>query len=74
MKVSFCFHRRVSVLTSGKVEFGLIPHDHWYQPDWIDEAKATEGRHQMVQDKVIYGGMSYPTLTTYTRILIHALS
>ena len=30
------------------MEFGLIPHDDWYQPDWIDEEKATKARDDMV--------------------------
>jgi len=38
------------------MEFGIIPHDHWYQPDRIDEAKAKAGREKMVADGVIYGG------------------
>ncbi|KAJ3507873.1 hypothetical protein NLJ89_g6058 [Agrocybe chaxingu] len=50
------FKKRVSELTDSKVEFGLIPHDHWYQPEWIDEARATESREKMVKDNVIYGG------------------
>ncbi|KAJ7774841.1 nucleotide-diphospho-sugar transferase [Mycena metata] len=28
------FKSRVSALTDSTVQFGLIPHDHWYQPDW----------------------------------------
>jgi hypothetical protein len=48
--------RRVQVLTDAPVHFGLIPHDHWYQPDWIDEEKATAARNEMVKNQVIYGG------------------
>lgn len=50
------------VLTSAKMEFGVIPHDHWYQPDWIDEAKATESRNEMVANNIIYGGAYYTSL------------
>jgi len=39
------------------MEFGLIPHEFWYQPSWIDEEKATAAREQMVADNVIYGGV-----------------
>src|SRR6266403_290179 len=57
---SHCFghstHRRVTELTDATVEFGLIPHDHWYQPDWIDEEKASAAREQMAKNNVIYGG------------------
>ena len=45
-------------LISGEVKFGVIPHDHWYQPDWIDEDKAKKGRQELVRNKVIYGGTS----------------
>ena len=49
-------YRRVGNLISGEVKFGVIPHDHWYQPDWIDEDKAKKGRQELVRNKVIYGG------------------
>jgi len=49
--------RRTSELTNSKTQYGLIPHDNWYQPDWIDEKKATEARDDMVKNQVIYGGM-----------------
>lgn len=48
-------------ITDSKVEFGLIAHDHWFQPDWIDEKKASESRTQMIKDQVIYGGMCFYT-------------
>ena len=48
--------RRVTMVTYSKVEFGVIPHDHWYQPDWIDEDKASRARKQMEEENVIYGG------------------
>ncbi|KAF8921281.1 glycosyltransferase family 15 protein [Mucidula mucida] len=50
------FKTRISELTDAKVEFGLIPHDHWYQPDSIDEEKAAASREDMVKNSVIYGG------------------
>jgi hypothetical protein len=52
----------VKNLASGPVYFGIIPHDHWYQPDWIDEEKAEAGRNQLVDQGVIYGGTSSVTL------------
>ena len=48
--------RQISAAIAGPVTFGLIPQEHWYQPDWIDEAKATQAREKMVKNKVIYGG------------------
>lgn len=47
---------RVKTITDSKVEFGLIPRDHWNQPDWIDEERATKAREDMVKNNVIYGG------------------
>jgi len=44
------------MVTYSKVEFGVIPHDHWFQPDWIDEDKASKARKQMEENAVIYGG------------------
>lgn len=48
--------RRITELTDAPVSFGLIEHDHWYQPDSIDEEKATASRKEMEKNKVIYGG------------------
>ena len=53
--------RRVSNVIDGKVEFGLIPRDDWFQPDWIDEDKATAGRKKL--ENVIYGS-EYPLTST----------
>lgn len=50
------FKNRITELTDAEVKFGLIPHDHWYQPDWIDEDKARASRENMVKNNVIYGG------------------
>lgn len=50
------FKRRVSVLTDAPISFGLIPREHWFQPDWIDESRATEGRRRMMWQGIIYAG------------------
>ncbi|KAF8964698.1 glycosyltransferase family 15 protein [Flammula alnicola] len=50
------FIQRVTELTDAKVQFGLIPNDHWVQPAHIDEDKATASRDKMMKDNVIYGG------------------
>jgi alpha 1,2-mannosyltransferase len=47
----------VTELTDSTVEFGVIPTDHWNQPNWIDEEKASAARAEMEKNKVIYGGM-----------------
>ncbi|TFK38577.1 glycosyltransferase family 15 protein [Crucibulum laeve] len=60
------FKKRISVLTSAKVEFGLIPKEHWFQPDWIDEEKAKASRDKMVKDNIIYGGsVSYRNMCRF---------
>ena len=57
---------RVSLVVSGKVEFGVIPHDHWFQPDSIDEEKAKAGRDAMVAKNIIYGGsVSYRNMCRF---------
>jgi alpha 1,2-mannosyltransferase len=43
---------RVSIIASGPVHFGQIPEEHWHQPSWIDEAKATEGREKLVKNGI----------------------
>ncbi|KAF9533005.1 nucleotide-diphospho-sugar transferase [Crepidotus variabilis] len=50
------FKTRVEVLTNSPVHFGVIPPEHWYQPDWIDEEQAKAGRLRMTDQGIIYGG------------------
>ena len=48
------------------MEFGLVPPEHWHQPDWIDEEKATAARNDMVEHNIIYGGsVSYRNMCRY---------
>jgi hypothetical protein len=65
-------HRRVSVLTASRIEFGIIPHDHWFQPAWIDEEKAKASRGKMMADNVIYGGTTtaYQSIRAFTDLSI----
>jgi alpha 1,2-mannosyltransferase len=57
---------RVGLVVSGKVEFGVIPRDHWFQPDTIDEEKAKAGRDAMVAKNIIYGGsVSYRNMCRF---------
>lgn len=48
--------RRITVLTPSPIEFGLIPPEHWYQPDSIDEGKALKSRIAMQEKGIIYAG------------------
>ncbi|KAF9650772.1 glycosyltransferase family 15 protein [Thelephora ganbajun] len=60
------FKKRVGMVTYSKVEFGVIPHEHWYQPDWIDEDKASKTRKQMEENNIIYGGsLSYRNMCRF---------
>jgi alpha 1,2-mannosyltransferase len=45
----------VSNVVSGPAHFGQIPDEHWHQPPWIDEIKATEGREKMIAEFVAFG-------------------
>jgi hypothetical protein len=48
------FERRVQIITSSPVHFGLIPAWQWYQPDWIDEKRAEQNRRQLQRQRIIY--------------------
>ncbi|KAG8990007.1 alpha 1,2-mannosyltransferase 2.4.1 [Tulasnella sp. 427] len=50
------FIKYTTEVVSTKTEYGLIPHDHWFQPKWIDEERAKAARKKMVDKQVIYGG------------------
>ncbi|KAI0682190.1 nucleotide-diphospho-sugar transferase [Cerioporus squamosus] len=64
--VPFTANPRVSNVINGEVIFGLVPREHWYQPEWIDEARATAGREKMVADNIIYGGsVSYRNMCRF---------
>ncbi|KAJ7634998.1 glycosyltransferase family 15 protein [Roridomyces roridus] len=48
------FKREMSNMTNGSVSFGLVPKEHWYQPQWINEDLAKAGRDKMVEQNIIY--------------------
>lgn len=41
------FKTRVANLTNGEVKFGLVPHDHWFQPEWIDDERMRKGMEEL---------------------------
>lgn len=51
---------RIRNLTPSRVEFGVIPRDHWFQPDWIDAEKAQTAMERMERMNVKYGGEPVP--------------
>ncbi|KAF8205430.1 glycosyltransferase family 15 protein [Mycena galopus ATCC 62051] len=48
------FRRSMLRLTNGTASFGLVPNEHWVQPEWIDEDVARAGRNKMVAQNIIY--------------------
>ena len=59
-------HSRLSILSAAKMEFGLIPREHWFQPDSIDEEKASASRKKMMDHNIVYGGsVSYRNMCRY---------
>ncbi|PPQ78267.1 hypothetical protein CVT25_011726, partial [Psilocybe cyanescens] len=67
------FVKRVTELTDAEVKFGIIPREHWVQPDEIDEAKATASRDRMVQSNIIYGGPSIYYQSPDTEICVASI-
>jgi len=60
------FKIRVTALTDATVQFGHITDDHWKQPPWINETKASAARESMAQNQVIYGGsLPYRNMCRY---------
>jgi hypothetical protein len=51
------FKETIKSLTTAKVEFGLIPKEHWSIPDWIDEDRFKEKLVTMKKHGVMYGGL-----------------
>lgn len=50
----FKFH--TSRLASGEVSHGLIPHEEWSVPDFIDTTRMHRKMDEMKEKKIIYGG------------------
>ncbi|GAA6044091.1 hypothetical protein JCM8097_000206 [Rhodosporidiobolus ruineniae] len=50
------FKRATSAVATGPCHYGVVPKEHWEEPSWIDEGRASEARKKMEEDKVIYGG------------------
>lgn len=44
-----------SNMVSGRARYGLIPHDHWSYPAYIDEAKAKDIRESRKWASITYG-------------------
>lgn len=58
--------------SGAKVEFGLVPHEHWSYPSWINQTLAAEVRKRMEDDGVIYGGSeSYRFMCRYFSGFLH---
>lgn len=51
------FISTISALTAAKVEFGLIPKEHWSIPDWIDKSRFKLRLTAMNFMGIPYGGL-----------------
>ena len=51
------FKFKISSLTNAKVEFGVIPKEHWSIPDWIDKDHFKERLQTLQKQGIIYGGL-----------------
>ncbi|KAJ2061357.1 hypothetical protein GGI17_003123 [Coemansia sp. S146] len=49
------FKEKITSVVTGECQFGLIPHEHWSYPDYINQTKAAEVREDMKRRKIIYG-------------------
>lgn len=58
------FKSRVTNLTRGNLQFGLVPPENWFQPDWINEAKKEKGMEELQNIKGTYP-IPYATSTPY---------
>ncbi|WFD06785.1 hypothetical protein MVES1_002139 [Malassezia vespertilionis] len=50
------FKNEIKRWTRAKVEFGVIPKEHWSYPDHIDQVHAAAQREMLEENDVIYGG------------------
>jgi len=50
------FKKWTSEVTGSETSYGVIPREHWVQPEWVDEDKASAARQKLVDSNVIYGG------------------
>ncbi|KAF7291165.1 Glycosyltransferase family 15 protein [Mycena indigotica] len=49
------FKANITAATHSRVEFGLVPREHWVQPSWIDEERAAKARKKLAAGHVLYG-------------------
>lgn len=49
------FMELTSNMVSGRARYGLIPHEHWSYPSYVDEAKAKEIRESRKWASIVYG-------------------
>jgi alpha 1,2-mannosyltransferase len=50
------FKEKISQMTTAKVEFGLIPKEHWSLPAWISSEKFKTRLSEMRAKRIMYGG------------------
>ncbi|KAJ7151885.1 glycolipid 2-alpha-mannosyltransferase-domain-containing protein, partial [Mycena crocata] len=55
--------REITALIAAPVQFVLIPPEHWHQPSWIDEARASAAKSRMAKSHVI--SVSYTEVSSF---------
>lgn len=66
------FKRLTTGMASGKVEYGLVPKEHWSLPDEIDQEKLDRCLADFEERKVLYGGMlSYRHMCRFNSGFFH---
>jgi hypothetical protein len=50
------FVNHTTRIASGEVQHGLIPHDQWSIPEWIDQDKFRSSMKDFSDRNIIYGG------------------
>lgn len=60
------FKRFTQSVTRSKCSYAQIEKDHWVQPDWINETRATAAREEMARKQVIYAdSVSYRNMCRF---------
>ncbi|KAI0054088.1 glycosyltransferase family 15 protein [Auriscalpium vulgare] len=63
------FKGHLRALTDAPMFFGLVPEEHWVQPEWIDEERAARLRKSMAMDTLhavpYAGSVSYRNMCRF---------
>lgn len=61
-----------SNMVSGRARYGLIPHDHWSYPEYVDQEQAKSVRESKKWSTITYGSSeSYRHMCRYNSLFFH---